>query len=178
MTSMSYTQAQDSTISIKVSDLEKLVPGASVALKKATEVEATEAALEKRIERYGSYVGVGKEIGIAVNSALEAVNDQVVKFSETKLGKITVFLVVWKVLYKDVLGIIIGIPLLLGWTAIFVWVMVYFFMKRKIKYTDKNGQVVEEIVDNDWNDNKWAGIAVTGIGYVVIAWVIVGGVIL
>lgn len=179
LVSVSYIHAQDSTITIKISDLEKLAPGTSEALKKVSELEATEAALTKRMERYGDYVGVGKEIGIAVNGALEAVNDQAVKFSDTKLGKITIFLVVWKVLYKDALGLLIGIPILLGWTALFMGVLYFIFLARKIKLKDAEGKVYEKMVnDDDWDSDKWGGFAVIGMIYVIVAWVIVACVIL
>lgn len=176
--SVSYIQAQDSTLTIKISDLEKLAPGAADALKKAYSDSITEHVLTKRIERYGNFVGVGKEIGVAVNGALTAVNDQMVKFSETKLGNITVFLVVWKVLYKDVLGIVIGIPVLIGWTALFMGIIYFLFMARKIKLKNAEGKIYEEMVNDDtWDGDKWGGFAVTGIIYVIVAWIIVAYVI-
>jgi hypothetical protein len=61
-----FSQGTDPVISIKKSDLEKMAPGEM----KVIEDKANELDLEKKVERYGKFVGIGKEIGIAVNGAL------------------------------------------------------------------------------------------------------------
>lgn len=58
------------------------------------------------------YVGLGKEIGEAINSSLNSIEKHAISFSNTKLGKITVFVLLWKLLYTDILRGIIGITLL------------------------------------------------------------------
>lgn len=59
------------------------------------------------------YVGLGKEIGEAINSSLNSIEKHAISFSNTKLGKITVFVLLWKLLYRDIIRGIIGITLLI-----------------------------------------------------------------
>lgn len=59
-----------------------------------------------------SNVGWGKEIGIAINDTLIAIEDSATRISETKLGKTAIFIVVWKFLFRDILGILFAIIVL------------------------------------------------------------------
>lgn len=74
-----------------------------------------------RIETYGKWVGLGKEVGEAVNGSLAAVTDQTSKFADTNVGKFTMFIILWKVLGDDLLGVIFAISVgTIGWATI-VW---------------------------------------------------------
>lgn len=66
-----------------------------------------------KIERVSKYAGLGKEIGTAVSETLDAVKDSATEIAETKLGKTAIGIVVWKLLWKDVLKIIVGLVLLI-----------------------------------------------------------------
>ncbi|MFH1689736.1 MAG: hypothetical protein ABIE42_05795 [Candidatus Eisenbacteria bacterium] len=68
--------------------------------------------LAAKVEQYGEWVGLGGEIGKAVDGALAAVTDRTAEFAKTDVGKLTVALVVWKVVAKDILAILICTPLL------------------------------------------------------------------
>lgn len=59
-----------------------------------------------------SNVGWGKEIGIAINDTLIAIEDSATRISETKIGKTAIFIVVWKFLFRDILGILFAIVVL------------------------------------------------------------------
>lgn len=59
------------------------------------------------------YVGLGKEIGEAINSSLDAIEEHVVSLSKTKLGKTVIFILCWKLLYKDILQTVVGTILLI-----------------------------------------------------------------
>lgn len=74
-----------------------------------------------RVKQYGEWVGIGKEIGIAVNEGLEAVTDKASKFSETLPGKVTIAVIIWKVVGKDILGLLVGIPLIILATSMYAW---------------------------------------------------------
>lgn len=173
----SISFAQDSTVTLKVSDLEKLAPGAVAEIKNMAAMDAAEKSIEKRIGRYGKWVGLGKEVGIAVNGCLEAINAELVKLSETKLGKRAIFLVTWKVLYSDVLGLFIGIPSLIVWTILFVWVMKRCFIARVVVTINSDGTKEETIVNDDWDTEKWTALAISAIIYVVVVFCIMGFII-
>lgn len=91
------------------------------ALTEYQKEELATAAMDNRIQTYGKWVGVGKEIGEAVNSSLEAVSTNASKFAETSVGRTAVYLVVWKVVGKDVLGLIVGGLLLLIGVPLWIW---------------------------------------------------------
>lgn len=77
--------------------------------------------LESRIQTYGKWVGLGKEIGEAVNGSLAAVTEQTAKFADTDVGRITMFIVVWKVIGKDILRVLFSIALWVFCLPLWIW---------------------------------------------------------
>lgn len=73
------------------------------------ESDARIAELEKKLETYGNWVGVGGEIGTAIKESLTAVIDVADKFGKTDVGKFTLVMVAWKVMGQDVIRIILGL---------------------------------------------------------------------
>lgn len=75
-------------------------------------VELQKSQLEKEtrktLEKGSTYANLGKEIGIAVNETLKAVESSAVRISKTELGQTAIFILKWKLLYKDILGVIVG----------------------------------------------------------------------
>lgn len=65
--------------------------------------------IETKIEKYGKWVGMGKEIGIAVNESLISLTETADKFANTKVGKFTMFIVAYKVIGTDILQLGFGI---------------------------------------------------------------------
>jgi hypothetical protein len=86
------------TVTIKKSDL------TSTQIAKI----ASEEQLQK-VKAYGEWVGMGQEIGIAIKEGLTAVVDVSEKFSNTKVGEFTMYLIAWKVVGKDFVRIFLGI---------------------------------------------------------------------
>lgn len=66
---------------------------------------------------------IGTEIGIAVNETFKAISDNTIKLAESNLGKSAIFMLSWKILYKDIIGLIIGIFLLIAVAVIMVKVL-------------------------------------------------------
>jgi hypothetical protein len=65
--------------------------------------------LQKKLDTYGNWVGVGGEIGTAVKEGLTAVVDVADKFGKTDVGKFTLVMVAWKVMGKDIVRIFLGL---------------------------------------------------------------------
>src|SRR5205807_1312407 len=61
--------------------------------------------LDEKIKTYGKWVGIGKEVGVAVNSSLESITNQADHFAKTGVGKFTMVLVTWKVI-----GTMVNLP--------------------------------------------------------------------
>jgi hypothetical protein len=76
------------------------------------------SVLQKKVETYGKWVGVGGEVGIAVRDGLNAVVDVADKFGNTDVGKFTLIMVAWKIMGKDVLRICLGVLLIIILTGL------------------------------------------------------------
>lgn len=93
------------------------------------------AELEKKLQTYGNWVGVGSEIGIAVREGLSAVVEVSDQFGKTEVGKFTMIMIAWKVMGKDVIKIFIGLVFLFATLLISYKSMrkTLFGFNRKIK---------------------------------------------
>jgi hypothetical protein len=109
-----YAQTEDSKITVKTSDL------TTDQLAKI-KLEQTNAELQKKLDTYGKWVGVGGEIGTAVKDGLTAVVDVADKFGATNVGKFTMTMVAWKVIGKDLVKIVIGLLFFIVFTSTFIY---------------------------------------------------------
>lgn len=57
--------------------------------------------------------GIGTEIGMVINETFQAISDNTIKLAESDLGKSAIFILSWKLLYKDIIGLIVGFFLLI-----------------------------------------------------------------
>lgn len=79
-----------SQVTISQEDYNKLSPEARSSIEKVT----TKKAIEGELKEVSNYAYLGKEIGTAVNETLKAVEESVVRVSETDLGKTAITVVV------------------------------------------------------------------------------------
>lgn len=96
-----------SQITISQEDYDKLPNETRTQIEKIT----TEKAIKGEIKEVSEYANLGKEIGVAVNETLKAVEDSAIRIAESNLGQ-TATIVVWKLLYKEIAGIVVGTILL------------------------------------------------------------------
>lgn len=62
-----------------------------------------------------AYIGLGHEVGVAVNDAMSAITDQANKFAGTEVGR----MVKWIIVYKICKGLVLGIlSIFLTWLVI------------------------------------------------------------
>ncbi len=101
-TSKTYSQLPDQKITVRQSDL---TPDQLAKIK----LQETNDELQKKLDTYGKWVGVGGEIGTAVKDGLNAVVDVADKFGTTNVGKFTMTMIAWKVIGKDLVKIVIGL---------------------------------------------------------------------
>ena len=77
--------------------------------------------LKDKVERYGKWVGIGHEVGQAVNESLSAITTQANNFAQTPVGKWTIVVVIYKVIGQQLTGLIIGVGTLLIGLPLWIW---------------------------------------------------------
>jgi hypothetical protein len=90
------------------------------------------AELEKKLEVYGKWVGVGGEIGTAIDEGLNAVVDVADKFGKTDVGKFTLVMIAWKIIGKDIIRIVLGLLFFTAVTWLFVRVYRNSYQPKKV----------------------------------------------
>lgn len=94
-------------------DISKLSPEARAEIESRKQIQ--------KIQQYGEWVGLGKEIGIAVDSSLASVTDRAAAFADTDMGKVTMGVLVYKIVGKDLMKIIVGCCLIITYTIIMIF---------------------------------------------------------
>lgn len=87
-----------SQITISQEDYDRLPKEARTQIEKIT----TEKTIKGEMSEYAN---LGREIGIAVNETLKAVEDSAVRISKSDLGQTAIAIVVWKLLYKEIAAV-------------------------------------------------------------------------
>lgn len=103
-------------------------------------------------EKLNEWVDLGKNIGMAVAATAKELGVAADEFLQSTTGKITVVLIVWKVMGEDILGVVGGTIAWIVLVNIVLWSFRYFHMKKKV--VNKKGGTVEyvkryEFVEDD-----------------------------
>lgn len=144
---------QDDRIVINRSDL----PASLLA-----EIEA-----KQKIQQYSEYYGLGREVVEALNGGLEAVTDQTNRFAQTPVGKLMAVVIIWKVIGTDFVQLLLGPPLMVVWTSLFIWSYRKNCMPYAIlhKVTEDKTKEYETINVGTYNDSeKWSHIILYFVG--------------
>jgi hypothetical protein len=100
----------------------------------------------KNASAISPYLGMGREIGEAVKGGLESVVDVSNRFADTPVGKFTLFMVAWKVIGRDLLGVVLGLPLYILGIGLWVWFMRRMFFERRVTVRNEQGKKVQQII--------------------------------
>jgi hypothetical protein len=125
--------------------------------------EALAHEAPKQVVEASRWVGFGKEVGQAMNEGLSAVVNQADRFGTTRVGTFVMFLVAWKVIGAELVGIVLGIPICIAGVALWIWSMRRFFFGRRVlvKQEDK----VREWKLVAYNFSSGDGKVACGIGH-------------
>lgn len=148
MSSMSFAQI-DSMITVKKSDLPLHV------------LQTIET--KNRIENVGKWVGLGKEVGTAVQEGLGALTDEADKFSKTGVGKFTMFIIAFKILGYPIIQLVVGLFILLIGILVYAWYLFKYCKPTKCKhlktYVDYTKPIpIEAREDNTGPDKKYTWV--------------------
>jgi hypothetical protein len=150
-----FAQQQEETVTIKKSEL---------TAEQRAKVEADN--LRTKANQYGEWVGIGKEIGVAVNDGLTAVTAQANNFAQTPVGKVTVAVIVFKVIGKQLIGLIVAFTMTIIFIPLWVWSYKRYmpgrkYLKKEIvgpdnKVIERQYGVTELCYDtSDWLIGHW-----------------------
>lgn len=131
--------------------------------------------LKAKVEMYGKWVGLGKEIGSAVDGSLSALTQRADEFAKTGVGKFTLVLVAYKVVGKDIIQVLIGIPMLVVGFTIWVWAFRKNCITRSVlaKELPDKTKVYETInYGRDMEGERWGHVAVLALYLVLCLFVI------
>ena len=101
-----------------------------------------ELSISKEMKKYSDYASWAKEIGVAVNETLKAVEESSIRISKTEIGQSAIFILKWKFLYKDFLHIIVGSTLLI----ICIGLIIYIIIRREPVNSFGNDQLTYAII--------------------------------
>jgi hypothetical protein len=123
-----------------------------------------------KIKQYGNWVGLGKEIGTAVDESLGALTNRAEEFANTKVGAITLFIVLYKVCGTDFIQLIVGSSLLIF--MITIWLISFYknciphrVVVQKEGWLWKSKKTYEIIgIDNSYGGSqRWSYTLVLGL---------------
>lgn len=96
-----------------------------------------ELSTSKEIKKCSDYANWGKEIGVAVNETLKAVEESSIRISKTEIGQSAIFILKWKFLYKDFIHIIVGSILLI----ICIGLLIHIVRRKKSENSTEEAQL-------------------------------------
>ena len=156
--------AQTSGVTLTPEDIAKL----DASTRSQIVAIQTEKQIAGTIQATGKWVGLGKEIGAAVNESLTAITTTAANFAETDLGRFTMFLVAYKIIGKDIIRIGFGVV----W-AIFISLMALYLYRNNSSRTvllsriwnkeDKKFDKTYKLIDAD-TDYKNTAIIIFCVG--------------
>lgn len=83
-------------------------------------------------EQASQWIGIGREIGEATKAGLGAVVDEANRFGTTRVGTFIMLMVAWRIIGHDVMGIVLGVPMLVAGVWIWVWVFRWLFIGKRV----------------------------------------------
>lgn len=86
-----------------------------------TEQQKAQLTTQSTQEALKGWAGVGHEVGTAVNESLKAITSNAADFAKTDVGRLTVAIVIWKVIGDQAVHVGFGILFALFWISAWVW---------------------------------------------------------
>ena len=100
--------------------------------------------IENKVKTASKWAGYRKEIGTAVNECLKAVEGSAERISNTELGRVAIKLTVWKLLWKDIVGIALGLLVFL--TSVIIGCIIVRNGVKMIEKSEKNRDISGESI--------------------------------
>jgi hypothetical protein len=113
---------------------------------------------------------IGQGIGVTFKEALNSAVDAADKFGTTKVGTFIMVMVAWRIIGKDLTGILLGIPFLFAGTVLFLYLLRRLFLGYRVP--KKAGLFTREYEEHTpyqfkTNDARTAAAVLTGVAYCI-----------
>jgi hypothetical protein len=127
------------------------------------------------------YTAIGKAVGIAFKEVCQTLNVELNEFIKTPAGKLTMFMVAWKIFGQELVHLIGGISF--AFIMAIVWIFVFrFFYSDKKKWKYKDGKKTDDydlvrftFVDKDNAPVPAVCLVICAIAIIVVALVSIFG---
>ena len=119
-------------------------------------------------EKLNEWVELGKNAGLAVAAMAKELGVASDKFLESNTGKIAAVLIIWKIVGKDLIGVIGGTIAWFVLVNIILWSFRYFHMKKKV--VNKKEGTIEYLLRHEFkSDDARVGSTVAhAIAFVLV----------
>jgi hypothetical protein len=97
--------------------------------KKAKEAGVVEKVAAATPEKLEMYAGVGVQIGKAIAATAKELGFEVNEFAKTTIGKLTVAMIIWKLVGAKFFGVILGV----GFLTVFLFIWMHIYNRRLLK---------------------------------------------
>lgn len=153
---------------IQAQQPEKMVSIPEAQLTDSQKATVVQRDMQTRVDQYGKWVGLGDEVGKAVNGGLSAVTTQANNFAQTPVGKWTMFVIIFKVLGEKVIQYLVGISMFIIGIPLWIWSYRRFlphdYVRRVTYAADGKTKAASEYDhrsgDDSWIVGHWIALAV------------------
>lgn len=106
--------------------------------------ETPEGKVRSAVEKANEWVDIGEGIGAGVAAAARETGQVVNEFANTPVGKMTTLVILYKVIGKDVLGMIVGSVALAVFITIWIsYTHMWFSKEKTITYGEGRSKIVQ-----------------------------------
>lgn len=97
-----------SQVSLSKEQLRMLPDSVRLSIQKVQDM----SEMDTKMKELSESATIGQQIGEAVNGTLSAIEGSVMRVADSNLGKTAIAITVWKLLWRDIMGIVIGLIIL------------------------------------------------------------------
>jgi len=150
LTSFCYSaesQKEETSVTVDLTKLSNNTRNEILNLKSKKE-GSIEATISSSPEVAKNWINVGKEIGNAVNEMAKALNTNINEFAKTPVGRTAMFLLVYKLIGKDIISKGFCLMIYAFITVLLIWSFRKFHVNERVERSeiDNNDNVVKRVL--------------------------------
>lgn len=143
----------------------------------AKRTETPEGKVRATVAAANEWVDIGEGIGAGVAAAARETGQVVNEFATTPVGKMTTFVILYKVIGKDILGVIVGSILMIAFVTIWLVYTNKLFSKEKTITINADKSKVIQYRDRSWTEGQAFTAFMAVAVFLIINAILVGVVI-